>query len=78
MAFGELRRTSGGKWAVIAPSECTNGHPFGPQRSLVGHAACSCGNRGGHMTWACRTCDDVIYGPPLGPDCSIRTGPDER
>ena len=53
-------------------------HWLGPQRVLVGHAACSCGGRGGHTTWTCRECDDVTYGPTLAAACTIRTGPDER
>lgn len=78
MALGELRLTPAGKWATNAPRECVNGHWLGPQMVLVGHAACGCGHRGGHTTWTCRECDDVTYGPPLGAECSIRTGPDER
>lgn len=78
MRLGDLQLTPRGNWATAAPTHCAAGHWLGPQRVLVGHAACSCGNRGGHTTWTCRECDDVTYGPPLSVACTIRNGPDER
>jgi hypothetical protein len=29
------------------------------------------GHGGGHTTWTCRTCDAVVYGPPLNAQCSV-------
>ena len=78
MTIGHLRLTPAGKWATTAPSHCANGHWLGPQRVLVGHVACDCDRRGGHMTWFCLDCGDVVYGPPLGDTCRTHTGPDER
>jgi|KBSSwiStaDraftv2_1062776.scaffolds.fasta_scaffold251094_2 hypothetical protein len=30
---------------------------------------------GGHTSWHCRTCDAVVYGPPLNTHCSALEGP---
>jgi hypothetical protein len=69
--IGELVQTRTG-WAVDAPTECVNGHPFGPNRVLVGHQPCTC--RGSHIAWTCRTCDATFYWPPTNPLCSVLTG----
>jgi len=48
----------------VAPTRCPNGHPWGPNRVLVGWLPCSCTEVGrGHRTYHCRTCDAVIYRP---------------
>jgi len=56
-----------GELAEIAPEHCPNGHPFGPNRVLVGWAPCSCPGtargRGGHRTYSCRACGATIYRP---------------
>lgn len=75
---GELYQQPRGQWATKAPLDCSNGHWLGPGRVLVSTRACDCGRR--HNTWWCREpgCGDEVYGPPLGPGCKVRTGPDER
>jgi len=30
---------------------------------------------GGHTSWHCRTCDAVVYGPPLAKHCTALEGP---
>jgi hypothetical protein len=47
--------------AVVAPIRCRNGHPLGPNQVLLGTTVCEQGgvNRH-HISWICRTCDDVI------------------
>jgi hypothetical protein len=52
----------------------TNGHTLGPNQVLVGHQACL-GHGGGHTSWHCRTCDAVVYGPPMNKDCTALDGP---
>jgi hypothetical protein len=73
-AVGQLVRTSVGTWITKAPTRCLNGHPLGGGQVLVGHQACQDGP-GGHTTWTCRTCDETVYGPPLGPNCELLHGP---
>jgi hypothetical protein len=51
-------------WVVNVPSG-----GMGP-----GHQACL-GYGGGHTTWTCRTCDETVYGPPLGTHCRTLDGP---
>jgi hypothetical protein len=63
--LGELVQTTAGKWITHPPTRCPNGHPLGPGEVLVGHQACL-GHGGGH----CRTCDGVVYGPPLNKHCT--------
>ena len=46
------------------PVTCRNGHPLGPYQCLVSFARCHCdraGPGGGHLSWRCRTCDDIQY-----------------
>jgi hypothetical protein len=38
---------------------------LGPNQVLVGHVACLGHGGGGQTSWHCRTCDSVVYGPPL-------------
>src|SRR6516165_7510927 len=52
------------------PSRCPNGHALGPNQVLVGHVACLGHGGGGHTTWHCRTCEAVVYGPPLNDHCT--------
>jgi hypothetical protein len=75
---GDLVRTVDGKWITKPPSRCGHGHPLGPGQVLVGHIACMGHGGGGHTTWACRACDDTVYGPPLNTHCKVHTGPDGR
>jgi hypothetical protein len=61
---GDLRPTGNGhEVEVVAPTECRNGHPYGPYKVLVGDELCE---QGGsyrrHVKWTCRTCGDVIVG----------------
>jgi hypothetical protein len=72
--FGELVQTTTGKWITHPPSRCPNGHILGPNQVLVGHVACL-GHGGGHTSWHCRTCDAVVYGPPLNTHCKTLDGP---
>lgn len=46
------------------PVTCPNGHPHGPNLTVVSFARCTCpaaAVAGGHLTWRCRTCDTVQY-----------------
>jgi hypothetical protein len=72
---GELVRTIDGKWITRPPSRCPNGHLLGPHQVLVGHVACLGHGGGGHTSWHCRTCEAVVYGPPLNTHCSALEGP---
>jgi hypothetical protein len=72
--LGELVQTTRGKWIILPPSRCPNGHTLGPQQVLVGHQPCL-GHGGGHTTWTCRTCDETVYGPPLNTHCTTLDGP---
>jgi hypothetical protein len=67
--IGDLVQTTAGTWIVRAPTHCPMGHRLGPNRCLVGHTACA-----GHLTWTCRTCDQTVYGHPLGKHCSVLDG----
>jgi hypothetical protein len=49
--------------------------PLGPNQVLVGHVACLGHGGGGHMSWRCRTCDAVLYGPPMNTHCTALEGP---
>jgi len=51
------------------------GHLLGPNQVLVGHVACLGHGGGGHTSWHCRTCDAVVYGPPLAKHCTALEGP---
>src|SRR6476619_4480633 len=75
--YGELVRKRG-KWMTDAPRRCPNGHPLGPNQVLVGHVACLGHGGGGHTSWHCRTCDAVVYGPPLNTHCTTLDGPASR
>jgi hypothetical protein len=74
---GDLVLSTDGEWMVRPPQRCCNGHPITPGRVLVGSVPCVC-DRGRHMTWLCEfsiNCGSTVYGPVLGPDCSILNGP---
>ena len=44
------------------PATCRNGHPLGPNQTVVSFARCACAQvGGGHLTWTCRTCGDRQY-----------------
>jgi hypothetical protein len=43
--------------------------------SLVGHVVCLGHGGGGHTSWHCRTCDAVVYGPPMAKHCTALEGP---
>ena len=76
LMLGELVQTTAGKWITHLTIPM-------PQRSpprtrievLVGHVACLGHGGGGHTSWHCRTCDDVVYGPPMNTHCSALKGP---
>src|SRR4051812_27051617 len=46
-----------------------------PNQVLVGHVACLGHGGGGHASWHCRTCDAVVYGPPLSSHCTALQEP---
>ncbi|TDP29850.1 hypothetical protein [Nocardia ignorata] len=58
-----------GGWARPSPVACPAGHPLGPGQVLVGTLACLATPDGLHRTWACRSCDTVIYWPPITDKC---------
>jgi hypothetical protein len=57
------------------PSRCPSGHLLGPNQVLVGHVACLGHGGGGHTSWHYRTCDAVVYGPPLNTHCTTLERP---
>ena len=73
--FRELVQTTDGKWIIRPPTRCPNGHRLGANQVLVGHVACLGHGGGGHTSWHCRTCDAVVYGPPLAKHCTALEGP---
>src|SRR6267142_1563878 len=72
--IGDLVQTRRGQWMTQPPTHCPNGHPLGPNQVLVGHQACL-GHGGGHTTWTCRTCEAIVFGPPLNTHCTALDGP---
>lgn len=70
--IGDLVLSSTGHWMVRAAEFCRNRHVL-QGNCLVGTAVCACRDR--HLTWCCNACGDVIYGPALGPHCSLLNGP---
>ena len=56
--------------AEPVPVGCHQGHPFGPYKVTVGHSACTCG---GHRTYTCAECGDVVQWPETGPACDDGT-----
>jgi hypothetical protein len=73
--LGELVQTTAGEWITHPPTRCPNGHTLGPNQVLVGHVACLGHGGGGHTSWCCRSCDAVVYGPPLNKHCKCLVGP---
>jgi hypothetical protein len=73
--WGELVQTTDGRWMTRPPSRGPNGHALGPNQVLVGHVACLGHGGGGHMSWHCRICDAVVYGPPMAEHCTALEGP---
>jgi hypothetical protein len=71
--LGELVQATAGKWITHPPTRCPNGHRHGPGDVLVSHQACL-GHGGGHTTWTCRTCDQMVYGPPVNTHCTCLDG----
>src|SRR6478752_257730 len=63
-------QTTDGKWITHPPARRPNGHSLGPNQVLVGHVVCLGHGGGGHTSWHCRTCDAVVYGPPLNTHCT--------
>ena len=70
--IGDLVLSTTGQWMVRAPERCRNGHLLAG-RVLVGTAVCACQDR--HLSWTCDECGDTVYGPALGPHCSVLHGP---
>src|SRR5258707_11829019 len=70
--LGDLVQTTAG---TRPRSRCPNGHPLGENQVLVGHVACLGHGGGGHTSWHCRTCDAVVYGPPMNTHCTCLDGP---
>jgi hypothetical protein len=73
--IGDLHETPK-DWVLEAPTECINGHPPGPNRSLVGHHPCTC--QGSHIGWTCRTCNETFFWLPTDPLRSVLAGHDGR
>jgi hypothetical protein len=64
-----------------APSECTNGHPYRPNRVQVGYIRCHCdgaAETGGHLAYTCREpgCGDTILAGHTGPTPEPERMPD--
>jgi hypothetical protein len=53
-----------------------SGRPRRTTEDCIGqiHAVVA-GHGGGHLTWTCWECDQTVHGLPLGPHCSVVTGP---
>jgi hypothetical protein len=77
MAAGDLIQCRG-KWMFEPPAHRPNGHRLGPNRTLVGHVACSGHNGGGHTIWHCIACEAITYGPTLAAHCTALDGPEVR
>jgi hypothetical protein len=45
------------------------------KRHCTIHTAGCLGHGGGHTIWTCRTCDTVVYGPPMAKHCTALNGP---
>ena len=71
--MGESERGETAPRARVA-YHCSNGHLFGPNQVLVGYGACL-GHGGRHTSWHWRTCDPVVYAPPLNIHCTALEGP---
>lgn len=58
-------------WREPAPAHCPQGHPLGPGQVSSSWRSCWCPtgrrNSGGHRTWRCTRCNEVIEGPPCSP-----------
>ncbi|MBF6213745.1 hypothetical protein IU487_22265 [Nocardia puris] len=63
-----LYQSKGGRWEVPAPDRCPNGHSYGDGRCLVGTKACLAVKM--HRTYRCRTCDAIVYWPPVTEECA--------
>lgn len=63
-----LTRTPQG-WTYPSPVFCHQGHRFTPGKAIVGYRQCS---RGGHRSYQCALCGDIVLLPPPGPDCDHR------
>src|ERR1700716_2304635 len=70
MYEGQLIRAIDGTWMTKPPSRCPTRRLPDPNQVLVGHVACLGHGGGGHTSWHCRTCDAVLYGPPLNSHCT--------
>ena len=46
-----------------------------PQGALMIHTDRDGHGGGGHTSWHCRTCNAVVYGPPLNTHCTTLAGP---
>jgi hypothetical protein len=73
MYDGQLVRATDGKWMTKLPARCPKGHSLGSNQVLVGHVACLGHGGGGHTTWHCRSCDAIVYGPPLNTQHSLHS-----
>ena len=68
---GEMAQTTAGK----GPSRMPQRTPSARIKfSSVTSPAWGYGG-GGHASWHCRTCDAVVYGPPLNTHCTALEGP---
>ena len=74
VVLGELVQTTDGKWITRPRSPLPERAPASPESSPGGHVACLGYGGGEHTTWHCRTCDAVIYGPPLNTHCTALEG----
>jgi hypothetical protein len=73
--LGELVQATAGKWITHPPTRCPNRHPLGPNQASSVTSPASDTAEAGHTSWHCRTCDAVVYGPPMNTHCTALEGP---
>lgn len=73
VAEDRLYRTATG-WAHPMPVFCHQGHRFRPGRTTVGFRHCRAllDSTGGHRSYLCRECGDVVLVPEPTPACEHR------
>ncbi len=60
--MNHYHRVQGMGLVELAPDHCPHGHPFGPQKVLVGSQPCLCAGVP-HRTWQCVECQSVLVWP---------------
>jgi hypothetical protein len=59
----------------LAAHTLPNRHELGQNQVLLGHTAGLSHGGSGHTSWHCRTCDTVVYGPPMAKHCTAMEAP---